>query len=282
MVKVIALLGAATLVAACQGEPVEDLANRGSDVEAANGLTSNGLTSNGLTSNGLTSNGLTSNGLAASRLTATTLAALRDKTATGDLTRIFFRYLVSCALPAGHDVSYTWIDAAGAAHTEAAAGAFGLAPGWEIGAVDLTGEEWVSGCLFARTNALGVTVPISIRGNGPMGLAVTPQERMDYSYGEGAFWGNLFVAAPVGFSCSRSAFRVGATTSADLQKGRTCASQGCGMITYVGPCYVSTLATTGQACFQHAANNDWVGDCNRYMSTAQTTYTQIISTWLRP
>src|SRR5450432_679613 len=72
-------------------------------LEAENGLTSNGLTSNGLTSNGLTSNGLTSNGLTSNGLVANAyvLSALRDLTATGQLNRTVFRYLVSCALPAG-------------------------------------------------------------------------------------------------------------------------------------------------------------------------------------
>jgi len=73
------------------------------------------LTTNGLTTNGLTTNGLTTNGLA-----PTSLAALRDQTATGGVTRLFFRYLVSCALPAGHDVTYTWTDAAAVVHKEVA------------------------------------------------------------------------------------------------------------------------------------------------------------------
>ena len=93
-----------------------------------NGLTTNGLTSNGLTTNGLTTNGLTTNGLPVSGLTPTSLAALRDQTATGAVTRLFFRYLVSCALPTGHDVAYAWTDAMGMAHKEIASGQFGLAP----------------------------------------------------------------------------------------------------------------------------------------------------------
>src|SRR5581483_11546443 len=169
--------------------------------------------------------------------------------------------------------TYTWTDSSGIAHNESVAGALNLAPAWEGGAVDLAGQEWVSACLFARTNALGRAVPLSIRGNAPPALAVSPQERIDYSYGEGAFWGNLFAAVPYGHSCSRMPFRVGASTSPDLQNGRVCASQDCGIINYVGPCYVSATAISGQACFLRAPNNDWVGDCNTYMNPSYVLFT---------
>ena len=210
------LFGIASVVTACQGAESDETVV--SAVVTANGLTSNGLTSNGLTSNGLTSNGLTSNGLTSNGLAGSTLAALRDKSATGDVTRMFFKYMVSCALPANHSVTYTWTDSAGALHTEVDPGAFSLAPNWETGGINETDEEWVSACLFARTNGLGVSVPISIRGNGPAALAASPQERMDYPYGEGAFWGNLFASTPYGRSCGRAAFRAGAPTSADPEE----------------------------------------------------------------
>ena len=245
-----------------------------------NGLTTNGLTTNGLTTNGLTTNGLTTNGLTTNGLTPASVAALRDRTANGALTRLFFRYLVSCALPAGHDLPYTWTDPQGVAHNEMASGQFGLAPAWETGAVDVAGQEMVSACLFARTNALGMSVPISMRGDASNTLAVTPQERTTYHYGEGAFWGNAFANPPYGHSCSRAPMDVGAKTSADLQNGRVCASRDCGMIHYVGPCYASPSATTGQACFRRAANNDWVSDCS-YLSTDKATNGHVITTWLR-
>jgi hypothetical protein len=272
----------ATWLGACQGASPDGMAAGESEILAANGLTSNGLTSNGLTSNGLTSNGLTSNGLTSNKLTPTTLTALRDKTATGDTTRIFFRYLVSCALPATHSMSYTWTDSAGVVHTETNPGGFGLAPGWETGAVDLSGQEWVSACLFARTNSLGVSVPISIRGGAQPTLAATAQERLDYPFGEGAFWGNLFLPIPIARSCHRSALQVGATTSTDLKNGRTCAAQGCGIIFHVGPCYQSATASLGQACFDRAANNDWVSDCNSLMTVSPISSEHVITTWLRP
>jgi hypothetical protein len=276
------LLGTAPmLMVSCQPAAEMD-GSTVSSVVGANGLTSNGLTSNGLTSNGLTSNGLTSNGLTSNGLVSSTLSALRDKSAAGDTTRMFFRYMVACALPATQTINYTWTDSLGMAHTEANPGAFALAPNWASGPLDVAGQELVSACLFARTNGLGVSVPISIRGNGSTALAATAQERIDYPYGEGAFWGNLFGSAPYGRSCSRAAMHIGVATSADLKNGRTCASQGCGIITYVGPCYTSTSANSGQACFSRAANNDWVSDCDIFMKEGMLPNSHVISTWLRP
>jgi hypothetical protein len=260
-------VGIVGLLAACQ--PMEGDGDDNGDASVAEEAV--------LGANGLTINGLTINGLA-----PTSLAALRDKTPAGAVTRLFFRYLISCALPAGHDVSYSWTDAAAVRHAEVASGQFGLASTWESGAVDLAGQELVSACLFARTNALGISVPISMRGEGASTLAVTAQERADFHYGEGAFWGNVFADPPYGRSCSRSPFDAGTRTSADLKNGRVCASRDCGIIRYVGPCYASSSATSGQACFRRAANNDWVSDCNASMSFGRGSSSHVISTWLRP
>ena len=253
-------------------------------VLGANGLTINGLTTNGLTINGLTINGLTTNGLTINGLAPTSLAALRDRTATGGVTRLFFRYLVSCALPVGHDVAYAWSDDAGVVHSETASGQFALAPAWETGPADVASQEIVSACLFARTNALGMSVPISMRGDASATLAASVQERAEYHYGEGAFWGNAFANPPYGRSCSRSAFDVGTRTSGDTKNGRVCAGQDCGIIHHVGPCYTSVIPLSGQqACFRKALNNDWVSDCSASMSSrGKDTSSRVITTWLRP
>jgi hypothetical protein len=284
----IGLLG--FLAAACQPPEGDDAGAASTSEEPVmgangltiNGLTTNGLTTNGLTTNGLTTNGLTTNGLTTNGLTTTSLAALRDKTAAGDVTRLFFRYLVSCALPVGHDLAYSWTDGAGVVHAETASGQFGLAPAWETGGVDVAGQELVSACLFARTNALGMSVPISMRGDSASSLAVTADERGQYHYGEGAFWGNAFANPPYGYSCSHAPLDVGTKSSADTKNGRICASQDCGMIHYTGACYTNLIAISGQACFRKALNNDWVSSCNSSLSILKTTSSRVITTWLRP
>jgi hypothetical protein len=246
---------------------------------ASNGLASNGLASNGLASNALTSNGLASNGLASNGLV---IGALRDQSPTGDLTRMFFRYLVSCALPPNHSVSYTWTDSTGKLHTEVNPGGLGLAPGWENGPANQTDKEVISACMAARTNSKGIPVPLSLRGKAIAGLTVTSSERSQYTYGEGAFWGNIFASQPYVYSCSRVAFSAGIATSSYLSQGRTCTVGGCGVITAVGPCYTSDIATSGQACFERDGAKDWVSSCDSQMRKSAPMSTNVLTTWLMP
>ena len=76
---------------------------------------------------------------------------------------------------------------------------------FEYDAPSQTDKELVSACLAARTNSKGVVVPLSLRAENVSGLWVSSQERSSYTYGEGAFWGNLFGGSPYIYSCSRSA-----------------------------------------------------------------------------
>lgn len=271
-----------TSTAGCASAPDAPIIRQVDALTSENGLSSNGLTSNGLTSNGLTSNGLTSNGLTSNGLTsnAEVMAALRDTTPTGDLTRLFFQYLISCALPSGHSTSYTWTDAAGTTYTDVVQGALGLAPNWENGPPSEADKEIVSACLGARTNSLGVHVPLSLRAKGVAALNVTAAERSSYTYGEGAFWGNLFNGAPYVYSCSRDAFDDGAATSQYLSQGRTCTTSACGIITPVGPCYTSNSAIIGQACYEQ--NADWVADCSQLDNKIIQGSQNVIATWLMP
>jgi hypothetical protein len=264
----------------CRDASEAEVVNDEDPLTSINGLTANGLTSNGLTSNGLTSNGISSGSLADNSVVMT---ALRDQTATGDLSRLFFRYLVSCALPTGHSVSYSWTDSSNVVHSEVNPGGLGLAPAWENGAPSQADKELVSACLAARTNSLGVSVPISLRAKGVGALAVTTNERSQYSYGEGAFWGNLFASPPYAYSCSRSPLDAGAsTTSQYLTNGRTCTSSACGVIRPVGPCLTSDTATSGQACYEHDGSLDWVSKCNSSKLKSAPSSDHVISTWLMP
>jgi hypothetical protein len=270
---------------ACTDTSDPGIVNDEDPLISENGLSSNGLSSNGLSSNGLSSNGLSSNGLSSNALSSNALVmgALRDQSGTGDLTRLFFRYLISCALGPNHSVSYTWTDSTGHTHTEINPGGLGLAPGWENGAATQTDKEVVSACLAARTNSKGIPVPISLRGKNITGLTVTSGERSAYTYGEGAFWGNLFNGSnPYVYSCSRVAFNAGASTSQYLTQGRTCTTVGCGIITSVGACYTSDSASTGQACFDRDSSKDWVSECNSQKKSYVATSSNVLTTWLQP
>jgi hypothetical protein len=270
---------------ACSNATAPGIVNDEDPLTSSNGLTSNGLTSNGLTSNGLTSNGLTSNGLTSNGLTSNGLVigALRDQTATGDITRLFFRYLISCALPSGHSTTYTWTDSTGMVHSEVDPGALGLAPGWENGPASETDKELVSACLGARTNSKGIAVPVSLRSKGVGSLSVSASERSSYSYGEGSFWGNIFASTPYLYSCSRSPMNFGASsTSQYLASGRTCTTSPCGIITPVGPCYTSDIAVLGQACYERDGSDDWSNKCNSDKNKLSTSSTHVITSWLMP
>ena len=210
------------------------------------------------------------------------MTALRDTTATGALSRMFFHYMVSCALPAGRSVSYTWTNTTGTTITEVNPGQLGLASSWESGPLSDTGKQWVSACLAARTNSLGHNHPISMRA-GTSALPVTAQERTDYAYGEGSFWGNLFDGTPYIYSCTRSPMKAGASTSAGLSDGRTCTTSACGVIKPVGYCYLSTSASTGQNCWQKASNNDYASDCGSSTQkwNGNNRSDKVISVWLQ-
>jgi hypothetical protein len=276
------------LVGGCSPDDETDTSviNSESPLTGENGISSNGISSNGISSNGLVVDALVNHAISTSSLSnnSTLLSALQATNAAGDLTRRFFRYLVACALPSTASVSYSWRDDAGIRHTEINPGALNLAPGWATGAIDMTGRQWVSACLGARTNALGVNVPISLRAKGNSALQVSSQERTDFAYGEGAFWGDLFADTPFMRSCSRDALRAGAATSQYLSQGRTCATAtGCGIIKYVGPCYVKDNATSGQACFtRDPVHNDWIVDCTSSMNATYKANFPVVATWLKP
>src|SRR5882724_147480 len=276
----------ATGALACANASDAGIVNDEDPLTSENGLSSNGLSSNGLSSNGLSSNALSSNALSSNALSSNALViqALRDKTATGDLTRMFFRYLISCALGSSHSVTYTWTDSAGTTHTEINPGGLGLAPSWETAAPSQDAKEVVSACLMARTNSKGIPVPLSLRGENTTGLTVSASERSSYTYGEGAFWGNLFNGTnpPYAYSCSRVAFNAGVSTSQYLAQGRTCTTSACGIITPVGACYKSDIATTGQACYERDGAKDWVSNCNSQDKKFVTSSSNVITTWLLP
>jgi GLTT repeat (6 copies) len=272
--------------AACADASDPGVVNDDDPLTSENGLSSNGLSSNGLSSNGLTSNALSSNALSSNALSSNALViqALRNQSATGDLARMFFRYLISCALGPNHSVSYTWTDSSGTKHTEVNPGGLGLAPGWESGAPTQTDKEVISACLAARTNSKGIPVPLSLRGKSISGLSVTSAERSSYTYGEGAFWGNIFngINPPALYSCSRVAFNAGVSTSQYLAQGRTCTTAGCGIITPVGACYTSDSASSGQACFDRDSGKDWVSECDSQKKSYVTATSNVLTTWLLP
>jgi GLTT repeat (6 copies) len=176
------------------GAPDEDIASAQEASLTTNSLTTNSLTTNSLTTNSLTTNSLTTNSLTTNSLTTNSLTtnALTDPNAQEVL-----EYIVSCALPPEESVSVT-VDG----ETYTYQGGLGLAPEWgePNGQCDETCQEWVSGCLIARLDYLGVERPISVRGANP-GLATTLTEQAEYPAFEATYFGNVFVSPQQIYGC---------------------------------------------------------------------------------
>ena len=164
---------------------------------SVNGLSVNGLSVNGLSVNGLSVNGLSVNGLSVNGLSANGLSVngLSVNGLTDPAAQKFMTYLVSCALPAGRSVTL-----AGDGTSTTFAGEIGLAPSWETGSCDLTCQRWVSACILARVNHLGVHREISMRGDHKA-LAVVPHELQLYTEAEATYFANLFQSDRSLYAC---------------------------------------------------------------------------------
>lgn len=219
---------------------------------SGNGLSGNGLSGNGLSGNGLSGNGLTGNGLSGNGADPSVLTALQDPSSNGDLTRMFFRYLISCALDPSQSISFSWTDSSGNLHPEEYFGAIGLAPHWIDHAITPVSASWVSACLSARTNWYGTPVTISIRGSHAELNRSPAGEQTEFNILEGAFWGDLFDGTPQLYACHST------TDMGDSRaRNRDCAAghvnaggtvESCGMIQILGDCedYCTTMSNHGK------------------------------------
>jgi hypothetical protein len=174
--------------------------------------------------NKVLTNRMFTNGLpeAALRGEVTTVA---DPEALDDpFVRTVFEYTVSCAL--GPDQS---VEVERHGETLVFEGALGLAPEWgdPDGSCDGACRGWVSACLIARTNAKGIAMPISLRGDHPS-LAPTDDEVDAYTIHEAVYYGDLFADSPRLFAC---------LPDGHTEIPRVCGSdhESCG-VTIVGAC----------------------------------------------
>jgi hypothetical protein len=191
-----ASIGAALLalgIGACASAPVDDESTQSSAL-SDNALTANALTANALTANALTANALTANALTANALTANALTAnaLRDP-----LSRELLKYIVSCALDDNDSITVQ-IDG----RSYEFDGSLGLAPEWgkAHGSCDGSCQRWISACVLARVDAMGVKREISVRGDNHV-LHPSHGELGTYTVAEGAYFGNLFVDGKPRFLC---------------------------------------------------------------------------------
>ena len=200
------------------------------DVVQQAALTNNALTNNALTNNALTNNALTNNALTNNALTnnALTNNALANNSLTDPNAREVLKYIVSCALPRGAEVSFV---AAGVSYTYP--GEIGLAPSWgqANGTCGASCQQWVSACVMSRVDYLGEKVLISVRGDHPA-LNSTSAERSAYSVREGTYFGNIFASTTQRYAC--------------VSPERTALTRVCGPTT--AGCAVEVLGSCSTVC----------------------------------
>jgi hypothetical protein len=177
--------------AACGGPGVVEATD---NALSANALSANALSANALSANALSANALSANALSANALSANalTMSALEDP-----LAREFLKYVVSCALPADKNVT---ISVDGLSYTYP--GSLGMEPQWgeRGGSCDQSCQRWITACVLARVDYLGVERPISVRGLNP-GLRTTIKEAGDFPVREATYFGNVFAPDQPLFAC---------------------------------------------------------------------------------
>jgi hypothetical protein len=180
--------------AGCGGSQTTDIQEMSSYALSANALSANALSANALSANALSANALSANALSANALSANALTsqALHDP-----LAREFLKYVISCALPEDESVT---ISVDGQSYTYP--GSLGMAREWgeRGGSCDESCQRWVTACVLARVDHLGIERIISLRGmNG--GLRTTREEAEEYPLREATYYGNVFAKDKPLFAC---------------------------------------------------------------------------------
>ncbi len=292
-------------------------------VELKNRLSSNRLSSNRLSSNRLSSNRLSSNALDSTKLVALQETAGILESVSG---RDVYSYIISCALPADKsivaDLNYLPVVAAPGPNDPSRPpdtnctdpgpngvncpnytcvggvctfyGNANLAPGWISKKLGNADAGWVSACMFARVNANDVAEAISLRGRNDA-LAVSPEEAAEFTYEEGAFYGNLFIndpdpTHPPDWNACRGADKAATPTLGGLAN-RECAEENpnnlgftyCGF-KYNGDCRdFDTTTPSPHAC---ASFDGTYNDCHDSQSSDRghwhksSNYRQVITTYI--
>jgi hypothetical protein len=253
-----------------------------------NGIWQNGSWENGIWQNGIWQNGIWQNGVWEGNLEAREM--LRTNPYAGKL----LQYIYSCAMPAG---ATKVLDPEGA--NVVLEGAIGLAPTWDSdgGSCDESCQRWVSACVLARTNAYGVKVDISMRAPDTApdhikaALAVTDDEKEQYSLREGAFYGNLFATTPPpqgtdGPIINTPSFYACAGPGSnipDITK-RFCSSQGDQAVIKVpGVCQATSLSLGACSAMDADATHGALQSCYTHTDPAKprTRYDEVITVYLK-
>jgi hypothetical protein len=218
------------------------------ELVSLNGLSANALTANALTANALTANALTANALTANALTANALTAnALDDPDQGEDAAEIIRYSAMCMLRTDQFVDVTYRTSAGDVLTERYAGNLGLEPTWTSQGLSDAARRWWGACLGAHVNALGISVPISVRGPHPMLLIGKKESTQFKARREGAFYADYdpTMNPPLHIYACWDAYSL---NQLDMSN-RLCSTQSCGpMFTVVGQCVGKNALSEPKAC----------------------------------
>ncbi|MBU8895169.1 hypothetical protein KRR26_06110 [Corallococcus sp. M34] len=154
------LLALAACGPTAPSEAEAELGTQRADIRIANSLSTDALVLNAISTNPQANAMLSTDSLKALFDPLTGAQYLRVQLRDPDAQK-FMEYLVSCALPQGHDIP--WYDPL-TSTTRWWKGKAGLCPTWETQSPSTACLRRVSGCILARNNALGRRVELSMRG----------------------------------------------------------------------------------------------------------------------
>jgi hypothetical protein len=173
------------------------------------------------------------------------------------------RYAIGCALPA--DESFEVEDGT------RFSGSLGIAPQWTERALNPVEQRWITACLLARTNLFGVHVMLSMRGpNAVLSGTVTAEEKIDYDFDEGAFYGDVWAIPPHAYVC----FSQGENWMKDRLK-RVCTEES--EVTGVSRCGFEIAGKCEDVCEQQGSDGSKL-----HCHAGDATYDQVISVFLKP
>jgi hypothetical protein len=222
-------------------QPVADIGAGRQSVSATNALAYNRLVYNRLVYNQLAENRLVYNELSNNRLVYNSLDNL-EATAEG---RELLSYIARCALDAD-DI----LVAQHAGTTYEFPGLLGLATEWANEPLSSAKARRVSACLIAHVNAYGVSVLISLRGEGV--LTAAPSEIAEFPLYEATFFGDVFGSTLGTYACLGGNAEI-ATALSTSRPLRACADPSL-------DCQVVALGYCRDVCDKRSLHYGWT-DC---------------------
>ena len=182
--------------------------------------------------------------------------------------RLLLKYAVECALPAGEALR-----TARKGKQVLLKGSLGLAPAWKHAALSDADQRWMTACILSRVNAFGVTVHLSMRAAKPaLRREMAASELRDYTFEEGAFYGNLFADPPVLYACAGT----GGVLPAPTKRLRVCTDPDEPGAT-MNRCGMEMTGSCAQLCDSHDERQGFYRGCKG----AGRRYDEVVTIYLK-